>query len=372
MANTVSIDALRREAWQKELYKDAIDNLYFMRNGLMGKEDNNIVQLKNDLAKEKGDTITLSLTTKLTGSGVSGDAELEGNEEAISSYSEQIAIDQKRFAVRLTGQLDEQKNIYDMRADAKDKLVVRLDEFIERQVFLKLGGVTLTTVTDITGAVISADSVWSNTPDLFPQADTAAGYGNRYLCADYAAGADSLASTDLLTPALLSRLKVKAQTAVPKIKPLRIGGKEYYVVFVHPWQNYDLRENTVWAQAQREANIRGKENPIFSGADAIWDGLIIHSHEYVPFLDISAVGYNFNAAASGTSYGADAFRAILCGQQAVAFAKCKNTKGWVEKTFDYENKTGFATGIIGGIQKIMFNSKEYAVVVLDTAATALV
>lgn len=370
--NSVSIDALRPEIWQKALFKDVMDNLYFTKNGLMGKEDNNIIQLKDELQKEQGDTVTFGLTAKLTGSGVSGDNELEGNEETIQAYSESVSIDQKRFGVRLTGVLDEQKNAYDMRMDAKEKLTMRLTEFIERQFFLKLAGVTNPTLVDVNGVVYSADCAWSNTPDYIPDADEAAGFGNRYLCADFANGTDSLATTDLLTPALISRAKIKAQLASPKILPLRIDGKDHYVMFIHPWQAFDLKNNATFAQAMREAAERGKTNPIFTGALGVWDNVILFEHEYVPFLDISVAGNSFRGAATGTDCTADAFRALLCGRQAAGFAKAKNPNGWVEKTFDYKNKTGFATGIIGGIQKIMFNSKEYGVIAVDTAATSLV
>ena len=375
MANSVSINALRPEIWAKELWKDAMDNMYFTQNGMMGKgkgDTNAVVWVNKDLKKSKGDTVTVPLTTKLSGNGVDGDSELEGNEEAISAYSESILIDQKRFGVRLTGQLDEQKNAYDMRTDAKNKLSIRLQEFIERQIFLKLAGVTNTSLTDIAGTVVDATCAWSNTPDYIPDADTAAGYGDRYLCADYTSGAASLATTDLLTPALISRAKIKAQIANPKVLPLRIKGKDYYVLFVHPYQAFDLKNNATYAQAQREAASRGSDNPIFTGALGIWDGVIVHEHEYVPWLDISVAGNSFRGAATGTNFTADCCRALLCGRQAVAYVQAKNPNSWVEKSFDYKNKTGFATGLIGGIQKVLFNSKEYGVVALDTAITSLV
>ena len=370
MGNTQSIDQLRPQIWANDLFADVMRGMYFTENGMMGKDSNNIFQIKDDLEKKKGDTITIGLTARLSGSGVSGDAELEGNEEAINAYSEDIAIDQKRFAVRLAGSLDEQKNAYDMRQDAKEKLTIRLQEFIEQQFFLKLAGCANTSLVDVNGVAYAADATWSNTGAGVPTADTGSGLGARYICAN-SGGLDALASTDLITPELLSKAKVKAKMANPKIVPLKIKGKEYYVCFIHPWQAYDLKNNATFQQARREAEVRGSENPIFTGALGIWDGIIIHEHEYVPFLDISVAGYNFGASASGTQAGTDAFRAILCGRQAGVFAKCKQTKGWVEKSFDYENKTGFATGIIGGIQKTAFNSKDYGVICIDTAATAL-
>jgi N4-gp56 family major capsid protein len=375
MANSVSVDALRPEIWAKELYADVMDNLYFTQSGLMGEGSNNIIEVKKDLVKGNGDTITVGLTAKLTGAGVSGDDELEGNEEAINAYSEAVVINQKRFAVRLTGQLDEKKNAYDMRQDAKEKLSIRMQEFIERQMFLKLGSVSLTTLIDVNGVTYSADAIWSNSPNQVPTADSGAGYGTRYLCADYTNGADSLATTDLITPELISRCKVKALLASPKIQPLRINGEAHYVMFIHPWQAYDLKNNATFNQARREAEVRGSSNPIFTGALGVWDNVIIKEHEYVPFLDISGGGLtpnNFELAATGTDYSADCFRAILCGKQAAVFAQAKNPQGWVEETFDYKNKVGFATGLIGGIQKLQFNSKDYAVVTLDTSATALV
>jgi N4-gp56 family major capsid protein len=377
MANTVSIDALRPELWQKELYKDVMDGLYLSK--YMGEGENNIIQTKSDLKKSTGDTVTLPLTAKLTGNGVTGDSELEGNEEAISAYSESIAIDQCRNAVRLTGKLDEQKNAYNMRMDAKDKLSMWLQEFIERQFFFKLGGVTNTALTDVNGTVVGGRCQWSNAAiptsgTRFDQqnTDTNNGYGDRYLCADYTSGATSLAATDLLTPELISRAKTKAKLASPMVRPLRIEGKDYYVMFIHPWQAYDLKNNATFAQAQREAQVRGNSNPIFTGALGIWDGVIIEEHEYVPFLDVSEVGDSFMAGTSNTDFAVDTFRACLCGKQALGFVQTKDSMSMVEETFNYKNQVGYATGLIGGIQRVEFNNKQYGVINVDTAATALV
>ena len=379
MANTVSIDGLRQELWQKELFQDVMDNLYFKR--FMGEGSGNIIQVMNNLKKSKGDTITVPLTTKLSGAGVTGDSELEGKEEAISAYSESILIDQWRTAVRLTGKLDEQKNVYDMRQDAKNKLSIHLQEFIERQIFLKLAGVNnTTTVTDVDTTVVSANALWSNTPQnaamvTLRDAETVLGYGERYLCSDYTSGTDDIAAIDIITPELISRVRVKAQLANPKIQPVKIDGKNHYVLFIHPWQAFDLKNNATFAQAQREAQARGRDNPIFTGALGVWDGVIIHEHEYVPhILAATSTSMNFQAAASGTQFtnAVHVFRALLCGQQAAVFAQTGESMSMVEESFDYKNKVGYATGLIGGIQKIAFNNENYGVVHLDTSGTILV
>jgi hypothetical protein len=48
-----------------------------------------------------GDRIVFGIGYKLQGDGVTGDGELEGNEEAVSSYSDAVVIDQARFAVMI-------------------------------------------------------------------------------------------------------------------------------------------------------------------------------------------------------------------------------------------------------------------------------
>lgn len=369
MANTVSTSNMRAQIWLKELMKDQQDSLYFTQRNMMGTDANNIIQVKDELKKSAGDRVTFGLTLKI-GGGILGDSELEGNEAAVTSYAQSCIIDQVRNAVRLTGKLDEQKVAYDMRMDAKDQLLKWKTEFIERQIFMKMGGVTETNLTDVGGVVYSTYATFSNSANPVPAADEAAGTGVRYVCAK-STGIDAIAATDILTTSLITKARVKASISslgTPSLQPLRVGGKNYYVMFVHPWQAYDLKtaSSSVWAQAQRDAQNRGDDNPIFTGALGIWDGVILHEHEYVPTCQASN---DFDTA--GTDCAVRVVRALLCGRQAAVFAECQNPNGWVEETFDYKNKVGFETGLIGGIQKTAFNSVDYSVISVDTGVTDL-
>lgn len=371
MSNTVSIAALRPELWQKALYQDVMDTLYFTENGMMGEGQNNIIETKSELKKSQGDTVTFGLGIKLSGNGIVGDAEREGQEEAMTTYSQSVAIDQISNQVRLTGRLDEQTVAYDMRMEAKDKLKIWMQEFIERQIFMKLAGVTTTTLADVNGVTYSARATWSNSPNIVPTADEVAGKGEKYICAD-ASGLGSLAATDILTPAMIGRAAVLAKTAGVKVRPIRVKGKDYYVLFVHPWQAYDLKHasSSVWAQAQREAQQRGSDNPIFTGALGVYDGVIIHEHEYVPVV-VGNGSKSFSASGTAVVNGVYAFRALLCGQQAGVFAQTKDTMRMVEKLFNYDSQAGYSASMIGGIQKTAFNSEDYGVVAIDTGATIL-
>lgn len=372
--NTASISATRAQLWDKELFADSMTELFFSQRGMIGEGKDSIIQVKNDLTKSKGDRITFGMGYKLSGDGVTGDNELEGNEEGKDTYSDVVLIDQIRNGERLEGELDSQKAAYNTREEALNDGKVWIAEFIEKQVFMKLGGVGTTTLTDIGGSIYSGRAAWSNTADAVPAADEGAGYGKRYLCAD-ASGLDAMAATDVLTTTLITRARVKAQTGavgLPKIRPVRVDGGQYYVMFVHPWVAADLKtaSGSLWAQAQREAQERGSKNPIFTGSLGVWDGVILHVSDFVPTAQASTV-----FASGGATTAVRSYRNLLCGAQACLMANASSKgKGsvptfMVEKKFDYDNKVGYAIGYMGGIQKATFNSIDYGVVAVDTGAT---
>jgi N4-gp56 family major capsid protein len=366
VANTISIDALRQEVWSKDLMDDVIRDVEDVMQ-FVGEGPNNVVQVKRELAKAKGDTQTFGLLTRLKGDGVTGDDELEGNEEAQLSYSEQVSIDQIRHGVRLKGKLDAQKVTYDQLEEGREQLRTWMSEYQIRQIFLKLGGVTNTSLVDTEGVAYSARAAWSNTPDFIADADTAAGVGARYLCAE-TTGAASLADADTLTLDLITHAATKAKLCNPKIQPLVMNGEKFYVMFVHPLCARDLRKSADWKTAQENAKVRSDKNPVFTGAIGFWSGVMIMENEFVPWLDISEAGNSFRGTGTGTDFGADCARNLLCGRQAALLAEAKNAKALVAKQFDYENKDGVAISFIGGIQKAMFNSKEFGVIALDAAA----
>lgn len=366
MANTVTIDALRQELWSKELLDDVMrDVTNVMR--FMGEGENNVVQVSRELGSKKGDTETFGLVARLAGDGVTGDDELEGNEESMTSFSEQVAIDQIRNAVRLKGKLDAQKVVYDQIASARENLRVWMKEFLMRQIFLKLAGVTNTTLVDTNGVASSVRATWSNTPDYIPDADTAAGTGNRYYNIERT-GAANAAAGDILTLDSITDVYTMAKLASPQIQPLDIDGESAYVLFVHPLSARDLRKSSDWKTAQENAKVRSDKNPVFRGALGYWSNVLILENEYVPWLDVSVAGNSWRGAATGTNYAVDTAGNVFCGRQAVLWAEASNPEALVVETFDYKNKDGVAASFIGGCQKAMFNSKEFGVILLDAAA----
>lgn len=375
MANSISIDALRQELWSKELLDDVMRDVENVMR-FMGEGDNSVVQVSRELAKQKGDTETFGLVARLRGDGVTGDDELEGQEESMKSFSEQVSIDQIRNGVKLKGKLDAQKTVYSQIEKARGVLRIWMKEFLCRQIFFKLGGVTNTTLTDTNGRTVGGRCTWSNTPDFIPDADEAAGIGLRYKCAE-TTGTASLASGDIITLDLVTDVATMAKLSDPKIQPLQgEGGEDFYVLYVHPLQARDLRKSSDWKNAMQNARERAETNPLFRGALGYWSNVLILENEFVPWLDISVAGNSFRGAASGTDCGADCARALLCGRQAVLYAEASNPEALVVENFDYKNKDGVAGSFIGGLQKAVFSAGgpagttavEFGVIALDTAA----
>lgn len=368
MANSISIDALRQEVWSKDLRDDVmrdVENVF----KFMGPEANNVVQVSRELGKRKGDVETFGLITRLTGNGVAGDDELEGNEEPAASYSEQVAIDQIRHGVRTKGRLDSQKVTYDDIKEYRELVRIWMKEFLAQQAFLKMGGVTNTTLVNTEGEVYAARATWSNTPDFIADADEAyTGTRYRYINAGAVTTA-SLTSSHTMSLDFITKCQTKAKLARPKIQPLQIDGENMFVFYIHPLQASQLRQSTDWKTAQQNAQRRSEKNPVFYDAVGVWSNCIIFENEFVPWLDVSVAGNSFRGSGTGTDCAVDAARALLCGRQAVLMAEASNPDALVVETFDYKNKEGVAGNFIGGIQKAVFNSKEFGVIACDTYAT---
>ena len=376
MAQTISIDANRQELWSKDLMDDVMRDVENVMR-FAGEDDNNVVQIKRDLKKEKGDTQNFGMVGRLRGDGVTGDNELEGNEESQKSFNEQVAIDQIRNAVRLSGKLDAQKVVYSQIEKAREGCRVWLKEFIARNIFLKLGGVTNTGLTNVHGKVVGTRAAWSNTPDYIPDADEAyTGTRLRYLNAGGVTTA-SLSTSHTMTLDVVTSAATMAALSEPQIQRISGQGEDFWVMYLHPLQGAQIRKSSDWKTAQENARVRSDNNPVFRGALGFWSNVLLLENEFAPWLDVSVAGNSFRGSATGTDCAVDAARAVLCGRGAVVMAEASNPNALVMETFDYKNIEGAACSFIGGIQKPVFaaggsagtTAVEYGVLAVDSYAT---
>lgn len=339
--------------WSKRLFREALKQTYFRR--FMGTGTNSLIQIKQDTQKEAGDRIRCGLRMQLTGSGIRGDDTLEGNEEALVTYTDDVMINQLRHAVRSAGKMSEQRVPFSVREEARVGLTDWWADRYDESVMNHLGGAVYKN-TDL--RYCGNNSIDGTTATRIVYAPATAG--------DHSTDA-SLSTTDTFRLESLDFAVEVAKTASPLIRPIRVNGGDYYVAFLHPYQVTDLRTNTStgqWLDIQKAAMQGGMvtKSPIFTGALGMYNGVVLHESTRVPD------GVSTSASIS------DVRRAILCGAQSAIMAFGQGygdaSMKWEEELFDYGNQLGVAAGSIWGVKKANYNSTDFGTVVMPTYAVA--
>ena len=73
---------------------------------------------------------------------------------------------------------------------------------------------------------------------------------------------------------MIDKCVERAQTLNPTIRPIKVNGEDKYVMFLHPYQVYDIRTSTStgqWLDIQKAAMTGGQidNNPIYTGAFSV-------------------------------------------------------------------------------------------------------
>src|SRR5215831_5628139 len=109
-------DPLAVKLWSKRLAVEVLKNVWAAR--FMGPTSASIIQIKDETSKSAGDRITYGLRMQLSGTGVIGDGTLEGQEEALTTFSDAVLINQLRHAVRSAGRMSQQRVPFNIRDEA--------------------------------------------------------------------------------------------------------------------------------------------------------------------------------------------------------------------------------------------------------------
>lgn len=332
-------DALTKKAWEEVLFRDSVKESYFSK--FQGKTADNVVQVKDQLTKDKGDKITFGLRMRLSGTGVTSGSMLEGNEEKLTTYSNSVTLEQYRHAVRDDGDLTRQRAAYEVSDEQRMAIKDWMAEKIDQLQFDALGIGT--------GATVDPTKIFYKTSSGTTATGTAATAKSALTAAD-----------GKLTLTMISFMKTWAKTGgarsyVP-IRPVKVDGKEYYVLLCHPDALYDLRADSTFQQAMRDAEVRGKDNPLFTDSTAIWDGVVVHAHE------------NCAIATDGGGGSVAWSKAAFFGAQALVWAWGKRPNV-VTKEFDYDNEQGVSINMIAGVAKSKFNSLDYGSIGVYLART---
>lgn len=343
-------DAEAVKQWSRRLMRESLKQTFIYQ--FIGKGSDALVQIKDEASKAPGDRITMTLRMQLSGAGVLGDGTLEGNEEALTTYTDTVLIDQLRHAVRSAGKMSEQRVPFSVRSEALQGLSDWWADRLDTAFFNQVCGYTAQSDIRYTGG----------------QAPAAPSAG-RILRANAEDKDEDLDSAETFDLQLVDKAVEQAKTATPLIRPVMVKGKGYYVMFLHPYQVTDLRTATSagqWLDIQKAAMAGGSvdDNPIFSGALGVYNGVVLHESTRV------TPGVH---SVSGATV-ADTRRAVLCGAQAASLAFGRESgptaMDWFEELFDYGNQLGVSAGCLFGLKKSVFDQQDFGTVVVTTHAAA--
>jgi len=231
--------------WSERLRDDAIRRAFWGAR-FEGKEGSRKPIIVNeDLTKKPGDRINFQVVSQLFNPGVTGETTLAGSEEKLALGQYYLTVDWLRNAVSYTKNLEKRVN-FNIAQTIRQQLSDWMSRKIDSGMFTAL----------IDGA--------SNT-----------------LYAGDAISVASLGANDHFGTEEIDRLKLALQrTAIP----IRTEGEngeeeEYYGAVISEIDEYWLKGDSVWTQAQRDAGPRDyTKNRIFTGALGIYNGVILYVH----------------------------------------------------------------------------------------------
>lgn len=354
-------NALAVKLWSKRLSVEALKACWIYR--FVGDGTDSMIQVKDETQKSAGDQITYGLRMQLSGNGTLGDGVLEGNEEALVTYSDALLINQLRHAVRTAGRMSQQRVPFTVRDEALAGLRDWWSDRMDFAGFNQLCGNIGPSASFASPALTITDPRWTGLQACI--APDAAHYKNVAGTADDT----GLGSTNLFTLSMLDKAVEAAKVTTPAIRPIIVGGKRFYVAWLHPYQVTDIRTATAtgqWLDIQKAAMTGGlvEDNPIFDGSLGVYNGVILHESARI------TQGYNPSGLAAITTVRRAVFAGAQAGMMAFGRDNSPNKFTWVEELFDYENQLGVSAGLIFGLKKTVYNSADFATIVLSSYAAA--
>lgn len=340
---------------------------YFNRKFMgVGEDAETPLQTLPYLENDAGDQVSYDLVMQLKMKPVQGDKNLRGKEEDLKFYTDSLKIDQLRGGVNTGGKMTRKRTVHDLRKIAKKRQSEWWARLFDETFFIYLSGARginddYIEDTDFTGYAENA---------LVAPDDMHLLYGGN------ATSKASIDSGDIFDLKLVDRAVARAKTmgggtkGIPKIQPVMIDGESHFVIVMSPFQEYDLRTSTTtgqWLDIQKAAAAaEGKANPIFKGANGMYNGVILHDHQGV---------ISFNDYGAGSNV--EAQRALFLGRQAGVVAFGSPGTGlrfdWNEELEDRGNQVVITTSTIMGVKKAAFTiggvSRDFGVIALDTAAS---
>lgn len=332
-----------------------------------GEQAKTPIQVLTELEKDAGDSVSYNLLSEMRMAPIEGEANLEGNEEQQRFSTDRVLIDQARCGINTGGSMTRKRTLHNLRELAKSQQANWWARFHDQLQFVYLSGArgindNFMLPLGYTGRAGNAITVPTS---------------NHYVLGGDATAFNNIDSADIMSVALIERLKTKADvqgggaTGTPVLQPIMIDGEEHFVLVMHSYQSQALRTNTSagqWLDIQKAAAAaEGRKNPIFKGGLGMLNNVVLHQHRDVIRFNNAGAGANVTAA-----------RALFLGSQAgvVSFGSPgTNTRfAWNEETRDNGDKVVITSSSIFGCKKTTYTdeqgtAQDFGVFAVDTAIT---
>lgn len=351
-------DPKAQKKWSGSLFVDITRKSYFDRK-FVGTTDNHVIQRLTDLESDAGDTISFDLSVQLRKKPTSGDQRLQGKEENLRFFTDQVMIDQLRHGVSAGGKMSRKRTVHNIRSIAKARLSDYWSKYVDEMHFIYLSGAR------------------GINEDFFEDVNYVGHAGNPIQAPDAdhiiyggdATSKSSIDATDKMSRAVVEKAATKAKMMratnpeTASLQPVMINGEPHYVLLMSGFQEHDMRtaDTAGWLEMQKAAAAaEGRNNPIFKGGLGMINNVVLHSHESV---------IRFGDYGSGTNLPGS--RGLFMGRQAgvVAYGSTGGLRfTWTEEMQDHGNEPVVSAGFIGGVKKSRFNEKDFGVVAIDTYA----
>ena len=314
------------ELWSRKVYEEAKARHFWQR--FSGPEGSGMPFIvKTELLTNPGDVIHISQLAHLTGSGVTGETRLRGTEEKLSLAEVQVTPEWNRHAVSDTAKADKQI-MHAFREKASMALSYWMASKFDTSAWTAIRNTSACGFENV-----AIDQVFGNDGTSLDGLDAA----------DVMDVAAIRKGAAILESKNVSKVSVQGMPA----------GEGYYLLFINPWQAYDLKSDSEWISNHQSASERGATNPLFTGALGEVDGVIVHSTTQCTRVE------NANSPAINTA------RAVMVGQEAMCRGLNEDIV-WSEQIDDYEFEHGI--GIRAAWQDKVLSAN--ACVQIVTAAVA--
>lgn len=353
--------AVRR--YSRGLTVDVVKNSYWTRKFASATASVSApMRILTELESGPGDKVEYELSMQIRTKPVVGDQnKMAGKEAKLIQYEDELKIDEAWVGVNAGGRVTRTKRSnHNYRQISKDRQQDWWARYFDELCFAYAAGAT----------GIDTGSIVDENEPMFSVNALAAPDASHIMYAGAATSKATLQATEKMSLGIIERAEVKASTMGgddtdnASLNPVKINGEEHYVMVMHDFQMHDLRQATGsadWLEVQKAAaGAEGKKSPIFTGAEGMHKGVIIHKHRNV---------IRENMGAAGAVPGADA---LFMGDQALQCAYGMEGKDaryqWHEETDDRGRELIINSYSCFGIKKTRYNGRDKGVISVVTAA----